>query len=47
MHEEAELANLAKQYLRDVIKQECWDAMVVKGKVVKVSEEDTVQLKPL
>lgn len=37
MHEEAELANLAKQYLRDVIKQECWDAMVVKGKVVKVS----------
>ena len=37
VHEEAELANLAKQYLRDAIKQQCWDAMTVKGKVVKVS----------
>ncbi|KAM9311181.1 cilia- and flagella-associated protein 43 [Gastrophryne carolinensis] len=31
---EIELENVAKQYLRDVIKKECWDAMTVKGRSV-------------
>ncbi|MEE6479719.1 hypothetical protein FKM82_012348 [Ascaphus truei] len=31
---EIELENLAKQYLRKIIKQECWDAMTVKGRAV-------------
>ena len=34
VREEIELANLANQYLRDMIKKECWDAMVVKGRSV-------------
>ena len=34
--EEIELSNLAKMYLRDIIKRQCWDNMKVKGKVVKV-----------
>ena len=28
------MANLANQYLREIIKKECWDAMVVKGRSV-------------
>ena len=35
VREEIELENLAKLYLRDVIKKECWDSMVVKGCGVK------------
>ena len=31
-----EMGNLAKMYLQDLIKKECWDAMEVKGRVVKV-----------
>ena len=27
---------LAQMYLRELIKQECWDSMTVKGKVLKV-----------
>lgn len=34
VREEIGLANLANQYLRDMIKKECWDAMVVKGRSV-------------
>lgn len=34
VREEIELANLANQYLKDMIKKECWDAMVVKGRSV-------------
>lgn len=34
VREEIELANLANQYLREIIKKECWDAMVVKGRSV-------------
>jgi len=34
VREEIELASLANQYLRDMIKKECWDAMVVKGRSV-------------
>ncbi|XP_061084124.1 cilia- and flagella-associated protein 43 [Conger conger] len=32
---EAEMENLAKAYLREVIKKECWHSMKVKGKSVK------------
>ena len=31
-----EMENLAKMYLQDLIKKECWNAMEVKGHVVKV-----------
>lgn len=31
------MENLAKQYLRDVIKKECWDAMAVKGRSIMVN----------
>ncbi|XP_018407904.1 PREDICTED: cilia- and flagella-associated protein 43 [Nanorana parkeri] len=34
VRQEIEMENLAKQYLRDVIKKECWDAMAVKGRSV-------------
>ena len=34
VREEIDLANLANQYLRDMIRKECWDAMVVKGRSV-------------
>jgi WD40 repeat protein len=33
--EQIELENLSKMYLRDLIKQQCWDAMTIKGKSVK------------
>ncbi|XP_033885994.1 cilia- and flagella-associated protein 43 isoform X1 [Acipenser ruthenus] len=32
---EIELENLAKCYLRDVLKKECWDSMEVKGRAIK------------
>uniref|UniRef100_A0A8C7L493 Cilia- and flagella-associated protein 43 n=1 Tax=Oncorhynchus kisutch TaxID=8019 RepID=A0A8C7L493_ONCKI len=32
---EIELENLAKCYLRDVLKRECWDSMKVKGQAIK------------
>ena len=37
VHEEIELSNLAKMFLREQIKKECWSDMAVKGKVAKVS----------
>ena len=36
VREEIELDNLAKMYLKDKIKRQCWDSMQVKGKAVKV-----------
>lgn len=38
MREEIELSSLAKMFLREQIKSECWDSMTIKGKVIKVSE---------
>ena len=35
--EEMELSNLAQLYIKDVIKRQCWDEMMVKGKVIKAS----------
>ena len=35
VREEIEFENLAKMYLREVIKKECWDSMIVKGCAVK------------
>ncbi|XP_029926952.1 cilia- and flagella-associated protein 43 [Myripristis murdjan] len=37
---ETELDNLAKSYLYDVLKRECWDSMVVKGKAVRAFYSD-------
>ena len=36
VREEIELASLSNMFLRDQIKVECWDSMLVKGKVFKV-----------
>ena len=36
VREEIELSTLAKMYLREQIKRECWDSMTTKGKVIKV-----------
>ena len=33
---EIEMENLAKSYLREVLKRECWDSMKVKGKAIMV-----------
>ncbi|XP_071668229.1 cilia- and flagella-associated protein 43 isoform X3 [Patagioenas fasciata] len=35
VRKQIEMENLANRYLQDVIKQECWDAMCVKGRAVK------------
>ena len=35
-YEAIELDNLAKMFIRSVIKQECWDNMTVKGKSLRV-----------
>ncbi|KAL4232016.1 Cilia- and flagella-associated protein 43 [Mactra antiquata] len=35
VREEIEFENLAKMYLREMIKRECWDNMVVKGRAVQ------------
>ena len=37
IREEMELENLAKMYLADLIKKDCWDNMVVKGRGIGVS----------
>lgn len=36
VREEIEFDNLAKQYLREMIKRECWDEMQVKGRALQV-----------
>ena len=33
---EIELGNLAKCYLWELLKRDCWDSMKVKGKAIKV-----------
>ncbi|XP_043407754.1 cilia- and flagella-associated protein 43 isoform X4 [Chelonia mydas] len=35
IRKEIEMENLAKCYLRDVIKKECWDSMSIKGRAIK------------
>ncbi|XP_043911887.1 cilia- and flagella-associated protein 43 [Protopterus annectens] len=40
VRKEIELENLIQRYLRDVIKQECWDSMAVKGRAVKAFHSD-------
>ena len=37
MREEKELENLAKMFLADVIRKECWEDMIVKGRGIVVS----------
>lgn len=38
VREEVEFSNLAAMFLKEQIKKECWDKMVVKGKSIKVSD---------
>ncbi|XP_074532554.1 cilia- and flagella-associated protein 43 isoform X2 [Halichoeres trimaculatus] len=40
VREEIEWEMLAKCYLRDVIKKECWDSMMIKGKAIKAFYSD-------
>ncbi|XP_038265646.1 cilia- and flagella-associated protein 43 isoform X3 [Dermochelys coriacea] len=35
VRKEIEMENLAKCYLRDIIKKECWDSMSIKGRAIK------------
>ncbi len=37
IRENMKLDNLAKTYMADLIKKECWDNMVVKGRGISVS----------
>ena len=37
---------LAQKYLRELIKEECWDSMAVKGKVLKVRFKSIVMAIP-
>ncbi|XP_029106891.1 cilia- and flagella-associated protein 43 isoform X2 [Scleropages formosus] len=37
---EIELENLAKAYLREVLKRDCWDSMKVKGQAIKAFHSD-------
>lgn len=38
VREEIKLLHLAKMFLREKIKKQCWSDMTVKGKIVKVGE---------
>ena len=37
VREEIEFDNLAKRYLKEMIKRECWDNMSVKGRSIQVN----------
>ena len=41
------MSNLAKMFLREQIKSECWDSMTVKGRVIKVRLIYILQLTPI
>ena len=38
IRKDAEMHNLAKAYLAELIKEECWNAMAVKGRALKVTD---------
>lgn len=38
IRKDIEMHNLAKGYLTEVIKEECWNAMAVKGRALKVKD---------
>lgn len=40
MREEIRLSSLAKMFMKQQIKTECWDSMAVKGKIIKVRGGD-------
>lgn len=40
VRDDIELSNLATIYTWDLIKRECWNRMVVKGKIVRVSRHN-------
>lgn len=38
IRKDAEMHNLAKAYLAELIKEECWNSMAVKGRALKVTD---------
>lgn len=38
MRKDVEMHNLAKRYLAEIIKEECWNSMAVKGRALKVTD---------
>lgn len=38
IRKDAEMQNLAKRYLAELIKGECWNSMAVKGRALKVTD---------
>lgn len=45
MIKDVEMHNLAKSYLAELIKEECWNSMAVKGRALKVTDR-TLGTKP-
>ncbi|KAJ8789491.1 hypothetical protein J1605_022018 [Eschrichtius robustus] len=39
IRKDAEMQNLAKRYLAELIKEECWNSMAVKGRALKLQKE--------
>jgi hypothetical protein len=37
IRKDVEMHNLAKSYLTELIKEECWNSMAVKGRALKVT----------
>lgn len=38
IRKDTEMQNLAKAYLAELIKEECWNSMAVKGRALKVTD---------
>lgn len=38
IRKDVEMRNLAKRYLAELIKEECWNSMAVKGRALKVTD---------
>lgn len=38
IRKDVEMHNLAKGYLTEIIKEECWNSMAVKGRSLKVTD---------
>ena len=38
IRKDVEMQNLAKRYLAEIIKEECWNSMAVKGRALKVTD---------
>ena len=41
------MQNLAKRYLAEIIKEECWNSMAVKGRALKVTDITSSTSQPM